>query len=66
MLKDNINDLLSFMAVARERRFTRAAAQLGVSHSALSPAMRHSWRVISTVEVLPLVPVTATQQAGKR
>jgi hypothetical protein len=26
--------------------------------------MRHSWRVISTVEVLPLVPVTATQVAG--
>jgi hypothetical protein len=28
MLKDNFNDLLSFMVVARERSFTRAAAQL--------------------------------------
>ena len=28
------------------------------------PAMRHSWRVISTVEVLPLVPVTATTVSG--
>ena len=27
--------------------------------------MRQSWRVISTVEVLPLVPVTATAVAGK-
>ncbi|HCA0810471.1 TPA: LysR family transcriptional regulator, partial [Raoultella ornithinolytica] len=36
MLKDNVNDLLSFMVVARERSFTRAAAQLGVSQSALS------------------------------
>lgn len=39
MLKDNFNDLLSFMVVARERSFTRAAAQLGVSQSALSHAM---------------------------
>ncbi|MBN0559666.1 LysR family transcriptional regulator, partial [Pseudomonas aeruginosa] len=26
MLKENVNDLLSFMVVARERSFTRAAA----------------------------------------
>jgi DNA-binding transcriptional LysR family regulator len=30
------NDLLAFLAVARERSFTRAAAKLGVSQSALS------------------------------
>jgi DNA-binding transcriptional LysR family regulator len=41
VLKDNFNDLLSFMVVARERSFTRAAAQLGVSQSALSHAMRN-------------------------
>lgn len=41
MLKENIQDLLSFMVVARERSFTRAAAQLGVSQSALSHAMRN-------------------------
>lgn len=41
MLKDNFNDLLSFMVVARERSFTCAAAQLGVSQSALSHAMRN-------------------------
>lgn len=40
MLRENINDLLAFAAVARERSFTRAAAQLGVSQSALSHAMR--------------------------
>ena len=28
------------------------------------PAMRHSWRVISTVDVLPFVPVTATTVSG--
>jgi DNA-binding transcriptional LysR family regulator len=40
MLKDNFNDLISFMVVARERSFTRAAAHL-VSQSALSHAMRN-------------------------
>lgn len=34
------NDLLAFMAVAREKSFTRAAAQLGVSQSALSHTIR--------------------------
>lgn len=40
MKKPNYNDLLTFLAVARERSFTRAAAQLGVSPSALSHGMR--------------------------
>ena len=40
MARANYNDLLAFLAVARERSFTRAAAQLGVSQSALSHAMR--------------------------
>lgn len=40
MAKTNYNDLISFMAVAREGSFTRAAAHLGVSQSALSHAMR--------------------------
>ncbi|MGN6312612.1 MAG: LysR family transcriptional regulator [Rhodanobacteraceae bacterium] len=34
------NDLLAFLAVARERSFTRAAAKLGVSQSALSHSVR--------------------------
>ncbi|WP_414472864.1 LysR family transcriptional regulator [Microvirga sp. M2] len=36
----NLNDLLAFLAVARERSFTKAAAQLGVSQSALSQTIR--------------------------
>lgn len=36
MPRGNFNDLLAFLAVARERSFTRAAAKLGVSQSALS------------------------------
>ena len=40
MLGKNAHDLMAFLAVARERSFTRAAAQLGVSQSALSHAIR--------------------------
>ena len=36
----NANDLLAFLAVARERSFTKAAAKLGVSQSALSHTIR--------------------------
>ena len=40
MLGKNTHDLMAFLAVARERSFTRAAAQLGVSQSALSHTIR--------------------------
>src|SRR6185369_10872781 len=40
MPRENLNDLSAFLAVARERSFTRAAAQLGVSQSALSHTVR--------------------------
>src|SRR5258708_12038210 len=36
MQREHFNDLIAFLAVARERSFTRAAAKLGVSQSALS------------------------------
>ena len=38
--RGNVNDLLAFLAVAKERSFTRAAAKLGVSQSALSHTIR--------------------------
>jgi DNA-binding transcriptional LysR family regulator len=40
MARNDFNDLLVFRAVATERSFTRAAAHLGVSTSAVSHAMR--------------------------
>jgi DNA-binding transcriptional LysR family regulator len=40
MARDNINDMLVFIAVARERSFTRAAAKLGMTQSALSHIIR--------------------------
>src|SRR5215212_5840173 len=40
MRRDNVNDLTAFIVVAREQSFTKAAAQLGVSQSALSYTIR--------------------------
>src|ERR1700749_1374643 len=40
MPRADLNDIAAFLAVARERSFTRAAAQLGVSQSALSQTLR--------------------------
>lgn len=40
MARTNLNDLAAFAIVASERSFTRAAARLGISPSALSHSMR--------------------------
>ena len=40
MASGNFNDLIAFIAVARARSFTKAAARLGVSQSALSHTIR--------------------------
>jgi DNA-binding transcriptional LysR family regulator len=41
MTQESFNDLAAFASVAKERSFTRAAAQLGVSQSALSQTIRN-------------------------
>ena len=46
MHRGYLNNLLAFLAVGQERSFTRAAAKLGVSQSALSHtfvASRNGW-----------------------
>src|SRR5262250_2093216 len=40
MQRGHLDDLVAFVAVARERSFTKAAAKLGVSQSALSHTIR--------------------------
>ncbi|WP_168791563.1 LysR family transcriptional regulator [Paraburkholderia aromaticivorans] len=66
MPRENFNDLLAFIAVARERSFTRAAAQLGVSQSALS----HTIRALETRLGLRLLTRTTRSvsptEAGER
>ncbi|QDL38706.1 LysR family transcriptional regulator [Rhodoferax sediminis] len=66
MVRENINDLLAFLAVARERSFTRAAAKLGVSQSALS----HTVRALESRMGLRLLTRTtrsvAPTEAGER
>lgn len=40
LLRESFSGLIAFIAVARERNFTRAAANLGISQSAVSHAVR--------------------------
>src|SRR5215216_5427649 len=40
MQRSHLDDLVAFVAVGRERSFTKAAAKLGVSQSALSHTIR--------------------------
>ena len=40
MQRGNLDDLLAFVAVGRERSFTKAAAKLGISQSALSHTIK--------------------------
>jgi len=40
MARESFDDLAGFLAVARERSFTRAAAKLGVTPSALSHSIQ--------------------------
>jgi DNA-binding transcriptional LysR family regulator len=41
MARPDFNDIAAFLAVAREGSFTKAAARLGVTQSALSQTLRH-------------------------
>ena len=65
-MRKNINEILDFLAVARERSFTRAAAKLGVSQSALS----HSVRALETRLGIRLLTRTtrsvSATEAGQR
>jgi DNA-binding transcriptional LysR family regulator len=65
MPRQNVNDLLAFPAVAKERSFTRAAAKLGVSQSALSHTIRGLEERLG-LGLLPAVlrPVSAVRAAA--
>jgi DNA-binding transcriptional LysR family regulator len=66
MPRENFNDLMAFLAVARERSFTRAAAQLGVSQSALSHAIRGLESRLGVRLLTRTTRSVSTTEAGER
>src|ERR1700733_13901304 len=62
----HINDRLAFLAVARERSFTRAAAHLGVSQSALSHTIRGLEERLGFRLLTRTTRSVATTEAGER
>jgi DNA-binding transcriptional LysR family regulator len=66
MNRDNAGDLLVFLAVARERSFTRAAAGLGMSQSALSQIVRALEERLGVRLLARTTRSVAPTQAGER
>lgn len=66
MLRDHITDLIAFAAVARERSFTRAAGQLGVSQSALSHTIRSLEEKLGMRLLTRTTRSVSTTPAGER
>lgn len=61
-----LSDLVAFLAVARERSFTRAAAQLGVSQSALSHTIRGLEERLGIRLLTRTTRAVAPTEAGER
>ena len=66
MDRENARDLLAFLAVARERSFTRAAAKLGLSQSALSQIVRGLEQRLGVRLLNRTTRSVAPTQAGER
>ncbi|MBR0553728.1 LysR family transcriptional regulator [Stakelama marina] len=66
MARRNVNDLLAFRAVAQERSFTRAAAQMGRSPSALSHAVRGLEERVGVRLLTRTTRSVSPTQAGER
>lgn len=66
MARENLNDLLAFVVVARQRSFTNAAAKLGVSTSALSHAIRGLEERLGIRLLTRTTRSVAPTQAGER
>ena len=66
MDRANASDLLAFLAVARERSFTRAAAKLGMSQSALSQIVRALEERLGVRLLARTTRNVAPTQAGER
>jgi DNA-binding transcriptional LysR family regulator len=66
MARENLNDVVAFLAVASESSFTRAAAKLGVSQSALSHSIRGLEERLGLRLLTRTTRSVAPTQAGER
>src|SRR5918992_1116472 len=66
MQRGNLNDLLAFLAVGRERSFTKAAAKLGISQSTLSHTIREFEARIGVRLLTRTTRSVSPTQAGER
>lgn len=66
MQRGNLDDLLAFLAVGRERSFTRAAAKLGMSQSSLSHTIRELEARLGVRLLTRTTRSVAPTQAGER
>ncbi len=66
MPRQNVNDLLAFIAVAREQSFTRAAARVGVSQSALSHTIRQLEERLGVRLLTRTTRAVSPTEAGER
>jgi DNA-binding transcriptional LysR family regulator len=66
MNREDASDLLAFLAVARERSFTRAAAKLGMTQSALSQIIRNLEERIGVRLLNRTTRSVTPTQAGER
>jgi DNA-binding transcriptional LysR family regulator len=65
-MRNNLNDLLAFLAVANERSFTKAAAKLGLSQSALSHTLRNLEERLGIRLLTRTTRSVAPTEAGER
>ncbi|WGM30727.1 LysR family transcriptional regulator [Brevundimonas sp. NIBR11] len=66
MKRDELGDLAAFLAVAEERSFTRAAAKIGLSQSALSHTIRRLEARLGIRLLLRTTRSVAPTEAGER
>jgi DNA-binding transcriptional LysR family regulator len=65
-VRENVSDLAAFLAVARARSFTRAAAELGVSQPALSHTIRELEARLGMRLLSRTTRSVATTESGER
>ncbi|MRH98227.1 LysR family transcriptional regulator [Agrobacterium tumefaciens] len=66
MARQTVDDLIAFLTVAREKNFTRAAAQMGVSQPALSKTIRDLEQRLGVRLLTRTTRSVSTTEAGQR